>query len=264
MHMIEQTGKMNTFVSSLYLSKETSDEILEYNKKVRGIVDPDNYSSHLLDTYLDLLLIARTLHYSLDDVERLDLVDMLKEGVDNGWSSIDPLCIIDTHLDVFFVRYAPKKLNAHSWSELTQAFAEKGYLRPFEPSAGLLLLPELDYCFKTILENWNYTSSDYSLDIKAISCFCPKNNYQYESVNRVYFTIDDVARMARYFKLIGLGILGNKIISCGYNRSLVAIADGSFVDFILSDKALCRQISTVEVMKAIDNIYLGKSVVISV
>ena len=67
---IERFGGKTSFIDRLYLPVKTLAEIKTYHMEKNGIIVEDLIDYRLLDTYSDLLQIARTLYFDDEEMKK--------------------------------------------------------------------------------------------------------------------------------------------------------------------------------------------------
>ena len=247
--------KMNTgFIERLHLPSGAQKAILDYHAKKNGYTAEDYQGDvrmlgrGVLDTYAELLLIARTPYYSTEVRSGRNLSyehPRWREG----------------YFGYFAAGPAPQGLE-RCWEGVCSAFLNCGYLRPVAMDERCLVWPEIDFVFRHILEN--YAGSDLRLtDSLVIGCFNPRNHEEYEAFDRV-LSYNDAARLVRYLHAkfpsyarsadCLLNIPGEVYRSGDFERSILAHDDDSFR----------RMLGQTEILRDINRIYLGKKVAIEI
>lgn len=247
---IERFGGKTSFIDRLYLPVKTLAEIKTYHMEKNGITVEDRIDYRLLDTYSDLLQIARTLYY--DDEE------MKKYGIERYSNRT---FFIDAGPETYLIRYKPQGLKSETWDVFVQAAADGGFLKPFFNDRRLTIWPELDYCFNTIKEKY----ADHELDLEdqdVIGCFCRQRHEDYESFDRI-LCFNDICRLIIYFRSIDMIDMGRYLNNVLYDwQGDEDPRAGTLVEKILDNKNISRYLGRTKVMNVINKIYLGLPVVV--
>ncbi len=249
--MVEKYNGKTNFIERLHLPSDVEQAVLDYHVKVNNLsvtLDERDRTDFrgILDTYSELLLIARSPYYCKlrHKGEDISLVDVSYEWTTNS------------DLRRYFVRYKPEAMNSRKWFSLCDAFGDSGFLRPFAKDGQSLIWAEVDYVFKLLSDY--YTSSDYYETPFVIGCFNPRTHDDYEAFDRILGT-SDVERLLRYLSIVSLEYVG------GFHQLLYDdYRMGDFERWIMDDEEKRRMFSRSEVIANVNRIYLGEKVTIEV
>ena len=241
----------NTFIERLNLSSETEKAILDYHMREASIpVDLDKndrtYVRGLLDTYSNLLLLARTPYFSKDEAENDKLTDIHYEWI-TGYD-----------FRHYFVGYKPSEISNEVWFSLCDAFADCGFLRPFGRGSLSLKWAEIDHVFKTLASYYTIEAASCISDPFVIGCFNPHSHSDYEAFDRT-LGADDLERLLRYLSIV------SPDAAEGVNRLIYGdYPSGHFENWIMADNIKRQLFSRAEVIANVNRIYLGRKVIIEI